>query len=317
MMNNFNAAAKEDAEHIKLATIMFQNLFPSINVATTKLSSCQRVLLLEYAPDSKRISLRHFSVAVQPSGVTKNLKSLLARKGMPDLGGMADVSEFFTRSGFGSESEGEDAEASRVDTEDVAVGGGRAVAAKQSRVRLSEVGPRMELEIVKVEEGLCGGRVLFHRYVKRTKEELQHQESEIETQRREKEKRRREQEANVKRKEAEKRRKEEAKEAKAGKGKPGAGQGKQWWEKEEEGAGAGRRGDRGEEDAEWYRKEVGEAPDEDFTRGASYSKRGGGGRGRGMGRGGRSGGRSSGGARGGVRKERGGGRGGSRGRDKR
>jgi hypothetical protein len=30
------------------------------------------------------------------------------------------------------------------------------------------VGPRLELEIVKVEEGLCDGRVLFHKYQQRS-----------------------------------------------------------------------------------------------------------------------------------------------------
>ena len=32
----------------------------------------------------------------------------------------------------------------------------------------SQVGPRLELEIVKVEEGLCDGRVLFHKYQQRS-----------------------------------------------------------------------------------------------------------------------------------------------------
>ena len=36
---------------------------------------------------------------------------------------------------------------------------------------LLQVGPRLELEIVKVEEGLCDGHVLFHKYEQRTSEE--------------------------------------------------------------------------------------------------------------------------------------------------
>ena len=31
-----------------------------------------------------------------------------------------------------------------------------------------QIGPRMELEIVKVEEGLCDGRVLFHAHVQKS-----------------------------------------------------------------------------------------------------------------------------------------------------
>ena len=30
-----------------------------------------------------------------------------------------------------------------------------------------QIGPRMELEVVKVEEGMCSGRVLYHSYVQR------------------------------------------------------------------------------------------------------------------------------------------------------
>lgn len=35
-------------------------------------------------------------------------------------------------------------------------------------VRLTEVGPRLELQLVKCEDGVMNGAVLFHRYLKRT-----------------------------------------------------------------------------------------------------------------------------------------------------
>ena len=63
------------------------------------------MLLLDYHKESNRISMRHYSVAVAPSGVSKNLKQLLARKGLPDMSRMADVAEFLTRSAYGSVSE--------------------------------------------------------------------------------------------------------------------------------------------------------------------------------------------------------------------
>ena len=292
VMNNFNSpnASKDEAEHLKLATVMFQNLFPTINVATTKLSSCQRVVLLEYNPETSRISLRHFSVSAQPTGVSKNLKSLLGRKQLPDMGRLTDVSEFLSRSGYGSESEGEDADASKVEVE---TGGGRrsgktsaaAAGPRQSRIRLSEVGPRLELEIVKVEEGLCDGKVLYHRYEKRSGAEVAAQDGEMEHRRKEKEKRRKEQDSNVERKTAEKRRKEEAKADKEGKG--AKRRKKEWWEEEDAAAKKERaaREDGEDDDAEWYRQEVGEAPDDEFRRmnprlnrgGASGGGRGGGG----------------------------------------
>lgn len=48
------------------------------------------------------ISLRHYSISVAPSGLRKSLKALLGRKELPDLGGLRDVSEFVTKSGYGS-----------------------------------------------------------------------------------------------------------------------------------------------------------------------------------------------------------------------
>lgn len=286
VMNNFNTASKDDQEHVKLTTIMFQNMFPSINVATTKLSSCQRVLLLEYNQQTGRVCARHYSVSIQPSGVSKNLKALVSRKGLPDMSRMTDISEFLTRSGFGSESEGEDAEMTRFEVPEDS-DASRMKAAKQSRVKLSEVGPRLELEIVKVEEELCTGRVLYHKYVKKTKEEEERQQSEVERKEKEREKRRKEQEANVRKKQAEKRRREQlegeddnskkrkgGKESADGKSKKRK---KEWWE---QGPRGGNNSD--DDDAEWYRREVGEDPDEDFVRPAAQGKKAGPGGGKGV-----------------------------------
>ena len=35
----------------------------------------------------------------------------------------------------------------------------------------AQVGPRLDLEIVKIEEGLCNGKVLYHAHVEKTPEE--------------------------------------------------------------------------------------------------------------------------------------------------
>lgn len=67
------------------------------------------------------------------------------------------------RSGYGSESEVED-ETSKVELADEFGKGNHA--AHQSSVKLHEVGPRMSLQLVKVEEGLCSGPVMFHEYGK-------------------------------------------------------------------------------------------------------------------------------------------------------
>jgi ribosome biogenesis protein SSF1/2 len=39
-------------------------------------------------------------------------------------------------------------------------------------IRLSEIGPRLKLKLIKIEEGVCEGPVLFHELVKGTEEEI-------------------------------------------------------------------------------------------------------------------------------------------------
>ena len=39
--------------------------------------------------------------------------------------------------------------------------------------RLTEIGPRITMQLMKIEEGVCDGQVLFHEYITKTEEELQ------------------------------------------------------------------------------------------------------------------------------------------------
>lgn len=325
-------------QHLQLAASLVQAMFPPISVQTVKLSACQRIVLLSHDKTTGIISLRHYSISTAPSGIKKSLKALLAKRVLPgDMGAMQDVSELVTRSGYGSESEGEDAEASRVTVQQETKSG--KTLARQSRVRLHEVGPRLELEVVKVEEGLCDGAVLYHAHEERTAQQTAEQQKRVSERELLRAERRREQEANVRRKAAEKKRKEmleaAAKARKEGR-LPDDGK-KAWWEEELEAQGRGsgiEDADDGEEeggrkrrrvggddddeddDEEYFRQEVGMEPEEEDKMG--FRKRGGG-RGRGGGMRGRVRGRAQG--RGGSSRQeggrghsRGGGRVGGRGR---
>lgn len=69
-------------------------------------------------------------------------------------------------------------------------------------VKLVELGPRMRLRLTKVEEGLCSGKVMWHEYVHKSKEELKELEKRWEKRRQEKDARKKEQKANVDKKKA-------------------------------------------------------------------------------------------------------------------
>lgn len=62
----------------------------------------QRILLLDYNKTTKRIQLRHYSISAQPSGVSKSVKALVSQRALPDMGAVQDVSEFLSKSGYGS-----------------------------------------------------------------------------------------------------------------------------------------------------------------------------------------------------------------------
>jgi hypothetical protein len=76
-----------------------------------------------------------------------------------------------------------------------------------------QVGPRLDLELVKVQDGLASGSVLYHRYEQRSAGDVAAQEVARADAERLRAARRQEQEANVRRKAAERARAERAKQA--------------------------------------------------------------------------------------------------------
>lgn len=146
---------------LRLTTNMFQNIFPTIDVKTVKLSSCQRIVLLNYNKETKLIDFRHYSIRLQPIGVSKRIRKLVQSHQVPDLRNLQDVSDFVTKAGYGSESEADDEAATVTLSSNL----GRVNrASTKSAVRLQEIGPRMTLQLVRIEKGLCSGEVLFDEF---------------------------------------------------------------------------------------------------------------------------------------------------------
>ena len=117
------------------------------------------------------------------------------------------------------------------------------------------MGPRLDLELVKIEEGLCQGAVLYHGHIDRTPEEVLALEAAKQDKEALRKRRRAEQEENVRKKEALKRQKESAKaEARQKKAARKAAKAK----REAEAADGA---DDGPDDAAFYEMAVGEAPD--------------------------------------------------------
>uniref|UniRef100_A0A8B9DQD9 Brix domain-containing protein n=1 Tax=Anser cygnoides TaxID=8845 RepID=A0A8B9DQD9_ANSCY len=221
----------------------------------------KRCLLVSYDAEAQLLDFRHYSVKVVPVGVSKGLKKLLQEK-FPNMSRLEDISELLVKDINLSESEAEQDGTHNILELPQAYAGRGNMKAQQSAVRLTEIGPRMTLQLVKVEEGLAQGNVLFHSFIHKTEAEVQEILARKEAKLQLKTERRRQQEAAVERK-------RQQREAHREKSLAGIRRKRQRdGDSDAEDPGAPEEQDPArqsdESDAEYYRQEVGEEPDEDL-----------------------------------------------------
>ena len=186
------------------------------------------------------LNLRHYTIETRTAkSVPKSLRRLddaeklkgqkRKRGGLPDLRKLDDVADYLldphAADGFtsGSESEPEtDAEVEVLAPTTQNVPSRRkkernnkenpthdrrdpdaAPNVQKKGIKLHELGPRLKLRLTKVEEGLCGGKVMWHEYISKSAAEEREMEKVHERRRQEKERRKAEQRENVQRKRAE------------------------------------------------------------------------------------------------------------------
>ncbi|XP_022825886.1 protein Peter pan [Spodoptera litura] len=269
VLNSFSG----EGMHMKLMATMFQNIFPTINITTVKLKNIRRCVLMNYNPSTKLVEMRHYAIRATPVGLNKGTKKMVQGK-IPNLNRCKDMSEFFDKAGMLSESEFEDDPNSQVVLPQNLASRGAAAESK-SAIRLFELGPRISFQLVKVEDGLMDGEVLYHNLVEKTEEEKALIKKRREEKRRLKEKRKAQQEENVKRK-------EEEKESLKQKALEGMKKKKEMTESQRlmelanaESQHADMEQDDEDDDADYYRQEVGVEPEKDlFTRDTSKKRRG-------------------------------------------
>lgn len=221
-----------------LTTTIFQNMFPQISPQTTPLSSIRRIMLLNRdVPNTEEgtivLHLRHYAITTRRTAVPRRIRRLDPKEqkqgekngsAIPNLGRLEDVSEYLldpAAGGYTSASETEldtDAEVevleaqtrrvlSKKEVQKLRDDAGRTKErnnhgshVEKRAVKLVELGPRMKLRLVKVEEGLCEGKVMWNEFIKKSTAEEKELDQKWEQRRKEKEERRKEQRANVERK---------------------------------------------------------------------------------------------------------------------
>jgi ribosome biogenesis protein SSF1/2 len=168
----------------------FQTMFPPLSPNTLSLSSARRVVLVSYNADRETVDVRHYIITVKPYGVSKRVRRVLEgasgtsknslASGILDLGNEKDIADFVLRRRGDPGVEG-GYESAASSTESVAGDDGDAVnladdyvgrnnkKGQRRAVRLDEVGPRMELQLVKIVEGIPGkeGNVIYHKFGER------------------------------------------------------------------------------------------------------------------------------------------------------
>jgi len=180
---------------IKLMRITFQNMFPAINVANVKLKDCRRVVLFHLVEEEdsqnqksssvpgdetpqvqQRIEIRQYAIKASPVGIDRKVRRLIQSK-IPNLNKVQDIADYIvgnsnatTSVDAASDSEPEDASNAVVELAQNYIGRGNKGQGK-SALKLVELGPRLCLELIKVEQGLGDGNVMFHAHVKKTPEE--------------------------------------------------------------------------------------------------------------------------------------------------
>ncbi|KAA8495915.1 Peter Pan-like protein [Porphyridium purpureum] len=161
VLNHFSA----ELPHVRIARAALENMFPKIDVRTCVLSRIRRVLLVDYDDENTRLHFRHYKILIQPVGLSRTVRKLVVRHKVPKLTGMSDISELVNGDGDGhflesSESEGEGPQEAHV-TLPQNVGKKRKQGGRNT-IKLVEEGPRLSLDLVKIEDGVCAGEVLFH-----------------------------------------------------------------------------------------------------------------------------------------------------------
>merc|ERR1712168_1724203 len=188
-----------DGMHFKLMTSMFQHMFPSVNVNKVNLNDIRRCIILNYNADTEVIDFRHYNIRAVPVGMSKGMKKLIKAK-VPNMGRFDDISDLLMKCGDLSESEVElDGEHNEVILPQELSSRGN-IKSSKSAIRLTEIGPRMTLKLIKIQEGLCEGNVLFHSIIKKSEEEILQIRKHKELKKKEKDERKRTQEVNVEKK---------------------------------------------------------------------------------------------------------------------
>ncbi|KAK7678647.1 hypothetical protein QCA50_018374 [Cerrena zonata] len=219
-------------------------MFPPIQPQSTNVGGIKRVLMLNKDPVTGNIELRHYAINTKLVEETRNIKKLInshhnPKKNIPNLSKNKDISELvldpYSVGGVTSDSEVEDdaiveikneennilkKKNATAPTEDDPMGEqaeeetNAAPSTRKRAIKLTELGPRINMTLVKIEEGLLGSsKTIYHANIEKSDKEIKALEKRHQELQKIKSERRAKQQENVKAKLAKKEAKKARREA--------------------------------------------------------------------------------------------------------
>jgi len=151
--NGFVGSA--DKPQVDLMNLTFKEMFPPIPVEEVNLDNCKRTVLIDYNTDTDIVEFRHYLIKSYVPGLQKKISRII-RKNETGFGGYKDISECL----IDEESDRETLPV--IDTRMQS----NELSDKQNikKISLSEIGPRIQLQLIKIQEGLCIGNTHYHKY---------------------------------------------------------------------------------------------------------------------------------------------------------
>ena len=174
IMNGFNSVdiPEEYDTALKTTSLMFQSFFPPLNLTEIQMKKCKRVVLvnLNVSKDNEpELLFRHYDIDIEKHSQKKTIANLInatnINKNLAKFDNIADY--VLQQSGFTSQSENDDPHLGECE-----IISDKNANEEKIKVKLREIGPRLNLQLFKIEEGFLKGNVVFHSLIKKSKKEI-------------------------------------------------------------------------------------------------------------------------------------------------
>ena len=209
IMNGFNSNKISEAyqEPVKITAMLLQSFFPPINLNEIQLKKCKRVVLFNLTFEQSEdgalipvIEFRHFDIDIEKYSMKKTISNIINNK-KTDLSKFDNIADYILKqSGYTSGSDNEDPTLGLcevIQDQEMKAEKNKDENGEKIKVKLHEIGPRLNLKIQKIEEGFLKGNVTFHSYLKKSKKEIRELMEKIKLKKKTKKERKTEQEQNI------------------------------------------------------------------------------------------------------------------------